>query len=39
MGRPYVDFEPGVRKQATIPDGALSLGLAGTAPGLVLDAG
>jgi competence/damage-inducible protein CinA-like protein len=39
MNRPYVDFEPGVRKQATIPDGALSLGLAGTAPGLVLEAG
>jgi nicotinamide-nucleotide amidase len=35
-GRPYADFEPGVRKQATIPVGALSLGLAGTAPGLVL---
>ena len=39
MNRPYVDFETGVRKQATIPDGALSLGLAGTAPGLVLEAG
>jgi nicotinamide-nucleotide amidase len=39
LGRPYVDFEQGVRKQATIPDGALSLGLAGTAPGLVLEAG
>jgi nicotinamide-nucleotide amidase len=39
MGRPYVDFEPGVRKQATIPEGALSLGLAGTAPGLVLETG
>jgi competence/damage-inducible protein CinA-like protein len=39
MNRPYVDFEPGVRKQATIPEGALSLGLAGTAPGLVLEAG
>jgi nicotinamide-nucleotide amidase len=39
LGRPYVDFEHGVRKQATIPDGALSLGLAGTAPGLVLDHG
>jgi nicotinamide-nucleotide amidase len=38
MGRPYVDFEAGVRKQATIPEGALSLGLAGTAPGLVLEA-
>ena len=37
--RPYVDFEQGVRKQATIPDGALSLGLAGTAPGLVLEGG
>jgi len=39
LGRPYVDFEPGVRKQATVPEGALSLGLAGTAPGLVLEAG
>jgi nicotinamide-nucleotide amidase len=36
MGRPYTDFEPGVRKQATLPEGALSLGLAGTAPGVVL---
>jgi nicotinamide-nucleotide amidase len=34
-----VDFEQGVRKQATVPDGALSLGLAGTAPGLVLETG
>jgi nicotinamide-nucleotide amidase len=39
MNRPYVDFEQGVRKQATIPEGALSLGLAGTAPGLVLETG
>jgi nicotinamide-nucleotide amidase len=39
LGRPYVDFEAGVRKQATIPDGATSLGLAGTAPGLVLETG
>jgi nicotinamide-nucleotide amidase len=39
MGRPYVDFEPGVLKQATIPAGSLSLGLAGTAPGLVLETG
>jgi nicotinamide-nucleotide amidase len=39
LGRPYVDFETGVRKQATIPEGALSLGLAGTAPGLVLEHG
>jgi nicotinamide-nucleotide amidase len=37
MRRPYADFEAGVRKQATIPAGALSLGLAGTAPGLVLE--
>src|SRR5712691_4561845 len=35
-GRPYADFEHGVRKQATIPEGAINLGLAGTAPGLVL---
>src|SRR2546422_5611612 len=26
LGRPYVDFETGVRKQATIPEGAFSLG-------------
>jgi competence/damage-inducible protein CinA-like protein len=39
LGRPYVDFETGVRKQATVPEGALSLGLAGTAPGLILEAG
>ncbi|MDQ5820878.1 MAG: CinA family nicotinamide mononucleotide deamidase-related protein [Actinomycetota bacterium] len=36
MGRPYADFEAGVRKQATLPEGALSLGLAGTAPGVLL---
>jgi nicotinamide-nucleotide amidase len=35
-GRPYTDFEHGVRKQATVPEGAIDLGLAGTAPGLVL---
>ena len=39
LGRPYVDFEAGVRKQAMIPEGAHSLGLAGTAPGLVLEHG
>jgi nicotinamide-nucleotide amidase len=39
LGRPYTDFEPGVRKQATLPEGAVSLGLAGTAPGLVLEHG
>jgi competence/damage-inducible protein CinA-like protein len=37
LRRPYAEFEPGVRKQATIPRGAHSLGLAGTAPGLVLE--
>ena len=37
LGRPYSDFSAGVRKQATRPEGSLSLGLAGTAPGLVLD--
>jgi nicotinamide-nucleotide amidase len=39
MRRPFSDFEQGVTKQATIPEGAVSLGLAGTAPGLVVDAG
>jgi nicotinamide-nucleotide amidase len=39
LRRPYADFEPGVRKQATLPAGAISLGLAGTAPGFVLDTG
>ena len=39
LKRPYHDFEPGVRKQATIPSEAQILGLAGTAPGLILRAG
>jgi nicotinamide-nucleotide amidase len=39
LNRPYADFEVGVRKQATLPEGALVLGLAGTAPGLVVDTG
>ena len=38
LGRPYSDFEEGVRKQATLPEGAIPLGLAGTAPGFVLKA-
>jgi nicotinamide-nucleotide amidase len=37
MRRPYADFRPGVTKQATLPEGAASLGLAGTAPGFVLE--
>jgi nicotinamide-nucleotide amidase len=36
LGRPYADFAPGVTKQATIPEGATVVGIAGTAPGLVL---
>ena len=39
MRRPYADFSSGVRKQATLPAGAISLGIAGTAPGVVLDTG
>ena len=37
LRRPYADFEPGVRKQASMPEGAASVGLAGTAPGLVME--
>jgi nicotinamide-nucleotide amidase len=37
LRRPYADFQVGVTKQATIPDGAISLGLAGTAPGLLVE--
>jgi nicotinamide-nucleotide amidase len=37
LKRPYGDFAEGVRKQATLPDGALVIGIAGTAPGLVLE--
>jgi len=36
MRRNYADFAPGVTKQATVPDGARSIGLAGTAPGLIV---
>ncbi len=35
--RPYAEFAEGVRKQASLPEGAQVLGLAGTAPGLVLE--
>jgi nicotinamide-nucleotide amidase len=37
LGRPFADFAPGVRKQASLPNGAVSLGLAGTAPGVLLE--
>ena len=36
MRRDYAQFAPGVTKQATKPETALSLGLAGTAPGLLI---
>jgi len=36
LGRPYGDFAAGVTKQATVPDGAVVVGIAGTAPGLVV---
>jgi len=36
LGRPYADFAAGVTKQATVPEGAEVIGVAGTAPGLVL---
>jgi nicotinamide-nucleotide amidase len=39
LRRPYADFAPGVRKQASLPSGSVSLGLAGTAPGIVMHAG
>ena len=38
LRRPYADFAGGVTKQASLPAGAESLGLAGTAPGVVLSA-
>ncbi len=38
LGRPYADFEQGVRKQATLVEGSVVVGIAGTAPALVLQA-
>jgi len=38
LRRPYADFAPGVTKQATRPVSSISIGLAGTAPGLVFRA-
>jgi competence/damage-inducible protein CinA-like protein len=37
LRRPYADFVPGVRKQAALPDGGVSLGLAGTAPAILVE--
>jgi nicotinamide-nucleotide amidase len=39
LRRPYTDFEAGVRKQASLPEGAFAVGIAGTAPALVLEHG
>ena len=33
LGRPYAEFEEGVRKQATVPEGGRVIGIAGTASG------
>ncbi len=37
LERPYEDLAVGVRKQASLPEGAVPLGLAGTAPALLLE--
>jgi nicotinamide-nucleotide amidase len=37
LRRPYKEFAAGVHKQASVPDGAVVAGLAGTAPALVLE--
>ena len=39
LRRPYKEFAAGVYKQASIPEGAIVVGLAGTAPALVVEAG
>jgi nicotinamide-nucleotide amidase len=39
LKRPYADFADGVRKQASVPEGATWVGLVGTAPALVLETG
>jgi nicotinamide-nucleotide amidase len=36
LRRPYADFAAGVRKQASVPEGGVALGLAGTAPAVLL---
>jgi nicotinamide-nucleotide amidase len=36
LRRDYADFAPGVTKQATVPDGGRPIGLAGTAPALLI---
>ena len=39
LNRPWGDFVEGVTKQATLPDGALWVGMVGTAPAVVLERG
>ena len=36
LNRPFGDFLPGIHKQASLPDDGVSLGLAGTAPAILL---
>ena len=36
LQRPFGDFAAGIAKQATLPEGGVSLGLAGTAPAVLL---
>jgi nicotinamide-nucleotide amidase len=38
-GRSRVQYVPGIRKQASLPEDALVVGIAGTAPALVLETG
>ena len=37
-GRSRIQYESGIRKQAMLPDGAFVVGIAGTAPALILEA-
>lgn len=37
LGRPFADFSEGIVKQASLPAGGISLGLAGTAPAVLLE--
>lgn len=37
LQRPFGDFLPGIRKQASLPEGGISLGLAGSAPAILLE--
>jgi nicotinamide-nucleotide amidase len=39
LGRPFADFTEGIAKQATLPAGGVSLGLAGTAPAVLVEHG